>query len=59
MSQNEIAEHSGSLQDLQDLQDLEIETFEIDTLSELGIDAAVSTGVTVATTSSSTSSSCG
>lgn len=45
-----------------DLQDLEIETFEIETLSEIGVNAAMAESeldLTVASTSSTCSSSCG
>jgi thiazolylpeptide-type bacteriocin precursor len=56
MSNNEIVFTGAS----EDLRDLEIETFEVESLTDLGIVAAVAAEVdlTVASTSSTTSSTC-
>jgi thiazolylpeptide-type bacteriocin precursor len=61
---NSILSHDAAPGTAVDLQDLEIETFEIETLSELGVTAALAEeaaalDLTVSTTSSTTSSSCG
>jgi thiazolylpeptide-type bacteriocin precursor len=56
MSNNEIVFTGAS----EDLRDLEIETFEVESLTDLGIVAAVAAEIdlTVACTSSTTSSTC-